>query len=288
MPKASIILATYNMGEHIKKALTTILSQTEKNFELIIIDDSSTDDTKEIIAQIKDPRIIYIHNTRNLGKSLTRNKGIKLAKSNYLFFTDADCKVDKDWLKEGLQAFKDNDCVGVEGKIYYVSKNYQPTYSDRVVQNLSGGQYMTANMAYKKDAVIKAKLFDKRFKRNQDRDLALKVKKIGKILFNKKMIVTHTISLWDPFAYFSSADWIYYQVVLLYKIHHERHNIQFRIYEPKKLFAIFFPFVILLKLFIDGYKSKNDYILFLLCYPRIIYERLLLWKYCFKEKVFII
>lgn len=288
MIQASIILPTHNMEEHVKTALIAILAQTESNFELIIIDDASTDKTQEIIANIKDPRIIYIRNSRNLGKSLTRNKGIKLAKSKYLFFTDADCKVDKNWLKEGLQTFKKNDCVGVEGKIYYVSKKYQPTYSDRVVQNLSGSQYMTANMAYKKDVVMKVNMFDQRFKRNQDRDLALKIKKIGNIIFNKKMLVTHTISLWTPLDYFISVNWIYYQIVLLYKIHHEKNQMFWRIYEPKKLIAIFFPFIILLKLFIDGYKSKNDYILFLLCYPRIVYERFLLWKYCLQEKVFII
>lgn len=276
------------MATYIKAAVSSVLAQTEPNFELLIIDDGSTDNTREIIAQISDSRIKYIRNARNLGKSLARNKGIKLARSKYLFFTDADCKVDKNWLKEGLQAFKRNNCVGVEGKIIYVSKKYKPTYSDRVVENLSGGQYMTANMAYKKDVLLKTGLFDKRFERNQDRDLALKLKKIGKIIFNKKMIVTHAISLWNPLKYFTSANWVYYRVVLLYKIHQEKYNTQLRMYEPKKLIAIFFPFVLLIQLFIERYKSKNDYILFFLCYPRIIYERFLLWKYCLKEKVFII
>ncbi len=288
MIKASIIIATYNMEKQIKNAIRSILSQTEPAFELIIVDDASTDHTKEIIAQIKDKRIIYVKNPHNLGKSLSRNKAVKIARSNYIFFTDADCRVDKKWIQEGLKLLKEKDCVGVEGKIYYVSKQYQPTYSDRVVQNLSGGEYMTANIAYKKNVLLKVKLFDKRFERNQDRDLALKAKEMGRIHFNKNMIVYHAISKWNPLAYFLSASWVYYRAVLLYKVHHEKYNTQFGIYEPKKLITIIFPFLLIAKLFMDKYKSKEDYILFLLIYPRIIYERLLLWKYCLKEKVFII
>lgn len=288
MIKASVIIATYNMGYHLKKTIMSILSQTEHNFELIIIDDKSTDNTREIISQIKDSRIKYIYNVKNLGKSLSRNKGIKLSKSNYLFFTDADCVVDEKWIESGLKSFKESNCLGVEGKIYYVSKNYKSTYSDRVVENLYGGEYMTANIAYKKNAVLSVSQFDKKFERNQDRDLALRISKIGKIVFNPHMVVYHTSYKWTPYAYMSSASWIYYRVILFSKYYNERPNTFFRIYAPEKLLVILFPPFILFKLLFDRHKVKNDFVLFLLIYPRLILERIYLWKYALKEKVFII
>lgn len=288
MIKASIIIPTYNMENHIKQTIMSVLSQSEKNFELIIIDDHSTDHTKKLIKEIKDKRLRYIYNSKNLGKSLSRNKGIALSKGKILFFTDADCIVTRNWLEEGLKVLKGENVVGVEGKIYYVSKEYKPTYSDRVVQNISGGEFMTANIAYKRDVLMNVGLFDPKFKRNQDRDLALKIKQFGDITFNPDMIVYHSVHKWTPSAYMKSASWIYYRVILFFKIHNEKHDMYSRIYAPEKLLPIFFPPIILMKLFLNKYTTKNDYLLFFLIYPRLIYERLLLWKYSIKEKLLII
>jgi len=287
MIKASIIIATHNMGNSIEKLIISVLSQSEGNFELIIIDDGSTDDTKKIINNIKDKRLKYIQNVKKRGKSFSRNKGIALSKSNNLFFTDADCAVTKNWIEEGLKSLgKGFD--GIEGKVYYVSKNYKPTRSDRVVRNLYGGEYMTANIAYKKNVLIKLGLFNVKFKRNQDRDLALRVKMIGKIIFNPNMIVYHTASKWTASTYMHSASWVYYRVILFFKIYNESYNMVLRVYAPEKLLSIIFPPIILIKLLIDKHKTKNDYMLFFLTYPKLVYERLLLWKYSIKEKVLII
>lgn len=288
MVKASIIIATYNMGYHLKQTIDSVLTQSEHNFELIVVDDSSSDNTIKILEGIKDRRLRYIHNRKNFGVSLSRNKGIKISRGNYLFFTDADCTVSKDWLKSGLDSFQQKNCIGVGGIIYYVSKLYKPTYSDRVVESSNDGEYMTANMAYEKKILQNIGLFDKEFKRNGDRAVALKLNKYGEIKFNPNMIVYHAVSKWKPSAYMKSASWVYYRVVLMFKKFDEKYNMIFRVYAPEKLFAIVFPPILLLKLFTGRYKTKEDYVLFLLIYPRLIYERWILWKSCFKEKVFIV
>ncbi len=288
MIKATVIIATFNMGNHIKKTIESVLVQTESDFELIVIDDASTDDTLLEIKQIKDKRLKLVKNIYNLGKSLSRNKGITLSKSKYIFFTDADCIVDKNWIKQGLKALSKSNVVGVEGKILYIAKGYVPSYSDRVVQNLQGGEYMTANIVYKREYLKKVGMFNKAFARNQDRDLALRVMKFGKIAFNTSMLVYHSQSIWKAKDYMASAQWVYYRVVLAYKLHGERYQLFYRIYSPEKIAAILFPPLILIKLFTDKHKTKQDYLLFLLVYPRLIYERVLLWKYSFKERVLII
>ncbi|HWY80114.1 MAG TPA: glycosyltransferase [Candidatus Sulfotelmatobacter sp.] len=288
MIKATIIIITYNMGNQINKAIMSVLSQTERNFELLIIDDGSTDNTKQILNEINDKRINYIQTYKNSGKSFARNNAIKKSKSNFLFFTDADCIVTKNWLKSGLKSLENNNCVGVEGRIFYISKKYKRTYSDRVVQNLYGGEYMTANMAYKKDVLLKVGLFNSLYKRNQDRDLALRAKKLGKIYFDPHMIVYHSQSKWTPHAYLESGSWVYYRVLLFFKKYNEKYDMIWRIYAPLKLVCILFPPLLLIKLFTGVYETKNDFIIFFLLYPKLLYERFILWKYCFKEKIFII
>ena len=88
----SIIMATYNAQDYIRPAIESILNQTLKNFEFFIIDDGSSDSTKEIIADFaaKDSRVIPIYNEDNLGQPRSRNKAIELAKGEFIAIMDAD------------------------------------------------------------------------------------------------------------------------------------------------------------------------------------------------------
>lgn len=89
IPFFTIIIPTYNRALFIKNAIETVLNQTFKNFELVIIDDGSTDNTKNIVTNIRDIRIIY-HYQENQERSAARNKGISLAKGKFVCFLDSD------------------------------------------------------------------------------------------------------------------------------------------------------------------------------------------------------
>ena len=86
----SIILATYNNEETISDCIKSILNQTYANFELIIINDCSTDKTDKIIQSFKDKRIIYLKNLTNRGRSNCRNKAIKISKGKFIAIMDGD------------------------------------------------------------------------------------------------------------------------------------------------------------------------------------------------------
>ena len=86
----SIILPTFNNEKTIADSIKSILNQTYRNFELIVINDSSTDKTKQIIKSFDDKRIIYLENARNLGGASSRNVGIKKAKGGYIAMMDGD------------------------------------------------------------------------------------------------------------------------------------------------------------------------------------------------------
>ena len=90
-PLISVIIAIYNPGKHLRKCLDSIVNQTYKNLEIILVDDGSTDSSLSVCKEYaeKDNRII-VHHKENSGVSSTRNEGIKLAHGDYFSFIDSD------------------------------------------------------------------------------------------------------------------------------------------------------------------------------------------------------
>ena len=83
-------MPAYNSGRFIRESINSVLAQTYTDWELIIVDDCSKDDTKTIVASYNDNRIHYLLNERNLGAAETRNRAIKLARGRYIAFLDSD------------------------------------------------------------------------------------------------------------------------------------------------------------------------------------------------------
>ena len=97
--KISIILPVYNVEKYLNKCIDSILNQTYKNFELIIIDDGSTDNSSTICDSYKnDSRVIVIHQD-NKGLSVARNKGIDMSTGNYITFIDSDDYIDSKYIE---------------------------------------------------------------------------------------------------------------------------------------------------------------------------------------------
>jgi glycosyltransferase involved in cell wall biosynthesis len=90
MPYFSVIIPTFNRAHHIVKAIDSILSQTFSDFELIIVDDASTDTTKELVQSYTDKRMVYIRNITNQERCISRNRGIEKASGKYICFLDSD------------------------------------------------------------------------------------------------------------------------------------------------------------------------------------------------------
>lgn len=124
----SIVIPCYNAEKFIENTLKTVLSQTYKNFEVIIVDDGSKDRSAEIVKEIakNDNRINYIHQA-NSGVSTARNNGISLAKGSYISVLDSDDFWHKDNLEKKIQVlesipsvnwvYSDIDLVDIDGKI---------------------------------------------------------------------------------------------------------------------------------------------------------------------------
>lgn len=172
----SIITPTYNCGEYIKETIDSVLKQTYTNWEMIIVDDRSTDNTSELVSVYckKDNRIKYILLDQNSGAAIARNKAMELAKGNYMAFLDSDDLWCEDKLEKQLSIMKENkwnftctDYVQIDqaskslGKIIKTIKkiDYKRLLLDCPVGN--------STVMYNVDALGKFKVPDIR-KRNDD------------------------------------------------------------------------------------------------------------------------
>lgn len=89
-PKVSVVMAVYNGEKYLREAVDSILGQTFTDFEFIVVDDSSTDRSAEIVGAYADPRVILVRNERNLGLTLSLNRGLDLARGEYVARMDCD------------------------------------------------------------------------------------------------------------------------------------------------------------------------------------------------------
>jgi glycosyltransferase involved in cell wall biosynthesis len=286
-PTVSVVMCARNAEMCIGSCVKSILNQSFRDFEIIVVDDASNDKTANLIRGFDDQRIRYFRNEEWFGIARSRNRGLIHATGKYIFFTDADCVVAKNWIEEGLKYLEDSDCVGVEGKIFYVSEHYTPTFSDHVMENRNGDNFMTGNVAYKKSAVKNVGGFDERIFYLCDRDLALRITKQGKIRFNKDMIVYHPRVILSPERLIKSAA-IIENRVCIFKRFGEKKQISWRVVNPFNLAKILFPPLIFVSLFFNKFKTEDDFKLLPYTYVYAVFERLHVWKTCARERVFLI
>ena len=111
MPKVSVIVPVYNSEQELRDCLDSLVEQTEKDIEIIVIDDGSIDNSPEIEAeyQKKYPNVKVYRNERNLGQSETRNRGIELAEGDYIAFLDSDDYVNPGMYEELYQTAVENN-----------------------------------------------------------------------------------------------------------------------------------------------------------------------------------
>ena len=109
----SIIIPVYNAEKYISRCIESVLKQTYSNFEILLLDDGSKDNSLNIIKKYEQsyPNIIKVFSHKNMGVAKTRNKGIELAKGDYICFIDNDDYIEQKYLEKLIEKIKDNDVV---------------------------------------------------------------------------------------------------------------------------------------------------------------------------------
>ncbi|MCA1990882.1 MAG: glycosyltransferase [Coleofasciculus sp. S288] len=137
MPKISVIIPAYNAMAYLPETVESVLNQTFDDFELVIINDGSSDDIEQWVSQITDSRIRLI-SQKNQGLAAARNTGIAHARSEYLAFLDADDLWEPTKLEKQVRILEENSEVGlVYTWVAYIDENGQPT--GRVFKNQAEG-----------------------------------------------------------------------------------------------------------------------------------------------------
>jgi len=177
----SVIIPLYNKEKSIKQTITSVLNQSFKDFELIIVNDGSTDNSLEIVNSIQDERILIL-NKLNGGVSSARNEGIKAAKNEYIALLDGDDIWHIDHLKIIFDSFQslDNDDIGGIGTSFYKSNSrsfdeskYRPEVPYKVkdyFQFMSSpkARFNSSTLVVKKSKVMETGLFDINLKYGED------------------------------------------------------------------------------------------------------------------------
>ena len=140
-PLISIVIPTYNAEKFIKYALDSVLKTNNQNFEVILVDDCSTDDTLKIASKYfsNNKKLKVFKNKRRLLAAGTRNKGCRFAKGEYIALLDHDVEVDRGWLTEALAVFnKHSDAGVVQGVVLDLTKRSVVQHAGIKIQSYLG------------------------------------------------------------------------------------------------------------------------------------------------------
>lgn len=141
-PLVSVVIPTYNRDKYINETIESVLAQTYPNIEIIVIDDGSTDNTKEVVAQYV-PKIQYVWQ-KNSERGASRNHGLRLAKGEFISFLDSDDLWLPDKIEEDINFFRKNPSVGlvytdalqVDAKGNYLKLLKPQKYNGKVTEKL--------------------------------------------------------------------------------------------------------------------------------------------------------
>jgi glycosyltransferase involved in cell wall biosynthesis len=228
--KASIIIPTYNGQKTIHECLTAIANQTQPDFEVIVVDDGSTDNTATRVKAIakKDPRFKLLRQ-KNAGPARARNQGARAAQNPILIFIDDDCTADTNWLLEMLKPFSNKQIVGVQGRYKTKQKQIAARFGQIEIDHrysiMARQKYIdfigSYAAAYSKKVFLNAGGFDETFRipSGEDPELSYRLAEQGhKMVFNPRAIVYH----YHPASLYSYLKTKFYRAfwrVRMYKKH---------------------------------------------------------------------
>lgn len=204
----SIIIPTFNRLDYLKKSIDSLVALDFDNFEIIAVNDGSTDGTQEYLDSLKSENIKVIHHKKNFGPGYARNSGIKSARYDIIAFIDDDCIADKNWLKEIAKGFINDNIGFVIGRTFYVRRGYKGYFPERLVSNINARWPMGCNIAYRKKVFDNIGYFENSFfeRGNEDSEMALRTI-AGGFMFARSLsaIVCHQAMDWTAGSLLASA-----------------------------------------------------------------------------------
>ena len=188
----SIIIPTYNREKFIVKTIQSVISQTYTNFELIIVDDGSTDNTEKFVRNVKDNRIKFFKK-ENKERGAARNYGTNKAKGDYITFLDSDDLLYSKYLEEANLFIASNNEINIFHQLFEVTNTsgkviHSANYSNNNVFKslITKGNFMACQGMFLQKDFAKANLFneDKKLAGSEDYELWLRISTSTNIIIN--------------------------------------------------------------------------------------------------------
>lgn len=183
-PKVSVLITTFNKAASIEECIESVLKQTYSDYELIIIDDGSTDNTEQLLKKITDSRI-NIFTQENKGIAKARNQALKMSKGEYIAFLDSDDLWEVDKLKLQVDVLNTNPNIGVvNSKALVIDKNGQSqgivvgaNLNGNIKENLIKGEAIASLSIplIRKECFDKVGLFNEELTHCEDLDFWLRI-----------------------------------------------------------------------------------------------------------------
>jgi GT2 family glycosyltransferase len=184
-PHVTVVVCSYNGGATLEQCLRSLLALDYPNYEVIVVDDGSTDDTRAILGRFPSVRAIH---QANQGLGVARNVGLRAARGDIIAYTDSDCFADANWLTHLVYPFQYCDAAAVGGPnltpedgrlaACVAAAPGQPTHvleSDQVAEHIPG-----CNMAFRREALLAVNGFDPAYRKaGDDVDLCWRLQQAG-------------------------------------------------------------------------------------------------------------
>ena len=187
LPKISVVIVTYNRADLLPKAVASVLAQSFRDFELLIIDDGSLDGTEAFARSLaaRDKRVRYFKNESNLGISRSRNRGVALAQGEYVAMLDSDDYwIDKDKLKIQAAYLDNHPDTGLVGTAIRCEDGQGSVLKEDIFETADGkirarmllkNQIAQSSVLFRTEAYAKAGGYDESFVIDEDYDLWMKI-----------------------------------------------------------------------------------------------------------------
>ena len=179
-PTVSVVIPTFRRAGLVPRAINSVLRQTFKDIEVIVIDDASPDNTGEIVQAISDPRVRYFRHEQNRGLPAVRNTGVRQAAGEFIAFLDDDDEWREDKLEHQLRAIESHDIVvcacQVNGKSVTRYRKSMISAAD-----LREGNQFPPSGWLARAAVLKKILFDEEIRQGEDWDALIRIALIFRV-----------------------------------------------------------------------------------------------------------
>lgn len=200
-PKITVLMAVYNGEKYLDEAIKSILNQTFTDFEFLIINDASTDNSYKIIQSYTDPHINFINNENNLGLSGSLNRGLDIAKGQYIARMDQDDISLPERLEKQVRFMEENPEIGIcgswvkfFGEMDFIAKYVE--YHKELISNMFiSSPFAHPSVIFRKELFNKFNLrYNPDFKTGEDYELWTRASKYIKFANIQKVLLNYRIS----------------------------------------------------------------------------------------------